>query len=272
MGTTISLVLPAAHADAGLAAVRALFAAWERCLSRFQPESELSRLNCGGGRPTSVSALLFTVLTTALAAAQATDGIYDPTLLNALVRLGYDRSFEQLPALLDAPRPAAAPPTPAGGGWRRIQVDRAARRVTLPVGVALDFGGIAKGMAVDAAIARLRELGVPHALVNAGGDLAVLGLPPGMDAWPITIEGRDTRWTVPLRSGALATSGIGRRHWRQGEHERHHLNAYTRSPHRPARHRRTLVGDGGRGPLRAGGSGREGCLCARPRAWRRLLG
>jgi thiamine biosynthesis lipoprotein len=222
MGTTITVVLPEAHAQTGTAAVRALFDEWERCLSRFQPESELSRLNQRAGHATSVSALLFTVLTTALAAAHATNGLYDPALLHTLTRLGYDRTFEALPVVGREP-PADAPPPAPPGGWRAIEVDRAARRVTLPAGVGLDFGGIAKGMAVDASLARLRGLGVECALVNAGGDLAVVGQPPGLDAWPIAVEGRDARWTVPLRHGALATSGIARRHWRQGLHERHHL-------------------------------------------------
>src|SRR5262249_39851443 len=97
------------------------------------------------------------------------------------------------------------------------------RRVTLPEGVGLDFGGIAKGMAVDAAITRLARMGITSALVNAGGDLAVLGLPPRADAWPIAIAGLTQSRTVALQRGALATSGIARRHWRQGEQARHHL-------------------------------------------------
>lgn len=118
-----------------------------------------------------------------------------------------------------------------GGGWRRIRIDPRDRAVTLPAGVGLDFGGIAKGMAVDAAIARLRAMGLRSALVNAGGDLAVLGAPLGGDVWPIAVTGTgiesaldpSASRTVPLRSGALATSGIARRHWRQGGKQRHHL-------------------------------------------------
>lgn len=70
-------------------------------------------------------------------------------------------------------------------------------------------------------------MGIRSALVNAGGDLAVLGQPPASgdrgDSWPVAIEGKDTSWTVPLHHGAMATSGIGRRHWRQGTEPRHHL-------------------------------------------------
>jgi thiamine biosynthesis lipoprotein len=78
-------------------------------------------------------------------------------------------------------------------------------------------------MAVDAALAVLREHDAIPALVSAGGDLAVAGLPPGGDTWPIAITGLDRHWTVPLRAGAIATSGLARRRWQQGGQLRHHL-------------------------------------------------
>jgi thiamine biosynthesis lipoprotein len=219
MGTTISLLLPQPQAQAETDVVRTLFAGWERTLSRFLPESELSQLNQRAGTAVAVSPLLYTVLTIALTAAQETEGVYDPTLLGQLVGLGYDRTFDELPATRQEP----VRPVEPGGGWRRIRVDPVSRRVTLPVGVGLDFGGIAKGMAVDAAIVRLHHSGVQSALVNAGGDLAVLGLPPAMEAWPIAVPGKGASWTVPLQRGAMATSGIARRHWQQGARQRHHL-------------------------------------------------
>lgn len=221
MGTTVTALLPERHARDGGETVQALFAEWEDALSRFKPESELSRLNARAGAPVSVSSLLYTVLETALWAAGATQGIYDPTLLTQIVAIGYDVSFETLPAKVAA-APHSVMPLP-GGGWHDIALDPASRTVTLPRGIGLDFGGIAKGMAVDAALARLRQLGCDCALVNAGGDLAALGLPPSVDAWPVAVPLRDAWQTVPLARGALATSGVARRHWRQGGATRHHL-------------------------------------------------
>ena len=221
MGTTVSLLLPERDAEAGGALARELFAEWERTLSRFRAESELSRLNARAGETVAISPLLCEVLAAALAAASATGGLYDPTLLHQIVAVGYGRSFDELPRAqgpmveLGALRP--------GGDWRGVALDRQARTVRLPRGAGLDFGGIAKGMAVDATLARLREQGITTALVNAGGDLAVLGLPPGAEAWTLAISGRGAGWTVPLRRGALATSGIARRRWRQGDAQRHHL-------------------------------------------------
>jgi FAD:protein FMN transferase len=219
MGTTISLLLPASQAELGARIVRTLFTEWEQTLSRFLPESELSQLNQRAGTPVAVSDLLYSVLATALTAAQATQGVYDPALLDQLVQVGYDRTFDELPAVGFDPIIPGEP----GGRWRGIKVDPIRRQVTLPAGIKLDFGGIAKGMAVDAAVERLQQSGISSALVNGGGDLAVLGLPPAEEQWQISVPGRGQFWKIPLHHGAVATSGIARRYWMQGQTLRHHL-------------------------------------------------
>ncbi len=219
MGTTISLLLPEDQAEQGSHIVCDLFAKWEQALSRFIPESELSRLNQTTGTPVAVSNLLYTVLATALTAARATEGVYDPAMLDQLVKIGYDRTFDKLEAVDFDPIIPGEP----GGRWRGIKVNPIYREVTLPTGVKLDFGGIAKGMAVDAALERLHQNGISPAIVNAGGDLAVSGLPPTDDTWLIAVPGRERYWSLPLHHGAVATSGIAHRHWRQGNTLRHHL-------------------------------------------------
>jgi thiamine biosynthesis lipoprotein len=217
MGTEIHVLVPDSPRDY-VSLVCELFADWEARLSRFRPESELLRLNARAGTPVVVSELVFRVVAEAVLAARATAGAFDPTLLHDLVRTGYDRSFDAIPA-----RSVGTGRLPTGGGaWRSIVLDPGARIVELPAGCALDLGGIAKGMAVDAALDLLESLGVHTALVSAGGDLAVRGLPPLDDAWQVLVgERRDQ--VIPLVRGALATSGIGRRSWRQGGRARHHI-------------------------------------------------
>jgi len=219
MGTTISMLLPERQAELGTKIVRTLFIEWEQTLSRFLPESELSKLNQQAGTPTAVSDLLYAVLATALTAAQATQGVYDPAMLDQLMQLGYDRTFDDLPTVGFAPIIPGEP----GGRWRGIQVDPIRGSVTLPVGNNLDFGGIGNGMAVDAALDRVHQSGVSAALDNAGGDLAVPDLPPAAEHWPIAVPGWEQFWTIPLHHGAIATSGIAHRHWWQGNTLRHHL-------------------------------------------------
>jgi thiamine biosynthesis lipoprotein len=219
MGTTITLLLPEKSRTEGLELVSELFEQWESQLSRFRPESELSHLNRLSGKQAIVSDLLFKVLKEALLAAQASDGIYDPTLLPQLSLLGYDRSFDELSNSL----PETGYAGQAGGAWKEIRLDGTVHGVLLPQGVQIDFGGIAKGMAVDAAIALLQQAQIQPALVNAGGDLKLLGLPSGADAWSLAIPGKDCFWNLPIRRGAVATSGIARRNWQQGKDQRHHL-------------------------------------------------
>jgi thiamine biosynthesis lipoprotein len=217
MGTTVTIVLPASAAAAATG-VEALFATWETTLSRFRPESELSQLNASAGRTVSISPLLLLVVEAALRAARATDGIFDPTLQPHLAALGYDRTFDDVAP--DGPPPAPLGP---GGSWRSIVVDRAAGTVRLPAGAGLDLGGIAKGMAVDEAVTVLRGHGVATAVVEAGGDLAVTGLPPGAPAWPVAVEVVGGRREISIACGGLATSGISRRSWRRGGVDQHHL-------------------------------------------------
>jgi thiamine biosynthesis lipoprotein len=220
MGTTITVLAPLPRLVAATRMTRDLFEEWEQALSRFRPESEVSRLSASGGRYVKLSALLYEALSTALDAARATRGVFDPTLRERMIQIGYDRSFETM----GAQTPAEVYARPAEmGGWRAIRMDPVRRMALLPRGVGLDFGGIGKGMAVDAALDQLEEAEITPALVNAGGDLAVRGLPAGEARWTVTTPGKGQTWALGLARGALATSGVERRRWRQGEVERHHL-------------------------------------------------
>jgi thiamine biosynthesis lipoprotein len=198
-----------------------VFARVENELSRFRSTSALSRLNQAAGRgPQAVSPLLWTVLLSALQAADDSGGIYDPTLLRTLERIGYDRSFEAIQGC--AAETIAS--HPAFGSWRLVTLDDAAHSVSLPTNVALDFGGIAKGWTVDHVASALAPLG--PVLVDAGGDLRVIGAVGG-EAWPIAVqdafEPKRDRAVVRLGEGALATSSIGGRQWRRGGRMLHHV-------------------------------------------------
>jgi len=218
MGSEVHVLLPSDRGDA-ITHVRELFVDWERRLSRFLPHSELSQLNGRLGQPVIVTPLLFEAISAGVAAASATEGMFDPTLLPQLRRIGYSDSFDRMPPSLAATDEAPR----EGGDWRRIVLDRRSRTVLLPPGCAIDLGGIAKGMATDSAIGLVRRKGVKAALISAGGDLCVHGLPPAARAWRVLVGSDPSGEVVPLVRGALATSGVTRRHWLQGEARRHHL-------------------------------------------------
>ena len=206
MGTDVEVLLDApesATAAAALEGVEAEFERLEQILSRFRPDSELSRLNAAG-RLHAASDDLVRVIELALEARAETDGLFDPTVHDALVAAGYDRTFDDIAA--DGAAVVSA--TRCGGEVRVV-----GRTIELEPGIHIDLGGIGKGYAVDRACDLLAPAG--PCLVNAGGDLAVRG-----GAWPVGVA---TGLTLELSRGAIATSGRDRRRWQRGVEELHHL-------------------------------------------------
>jgi thiamine biosynthesis lipoprotein len=207
MGTQVELLLdtePSAESEAALDRAEHEFERLEALLSRFRPDSELSALNRSGALDAGPDLVEVTRL--AVDARERTAGRFDPTVHDALVAAGYDRTFEEV-----APDGEARPPVPCGG---EIRVE--GRRIELEPGFRLDLGGIAKGYAVDRAHALLAGAG--PCLVNAGGDLAGSGR-----LWPVGVEAAGETLTLGLEDGALATSGRDRRRWRRSGREAHHL-------------------------------------------------
>lgn len=187
--------------DGDVAAVEDLFRRDERIFTRFTANSELLRVNRAHG-PVLVSARFARAVAAALWAWRQTDGLVDPTLLDALETAGYDRDFADLRS--------DGRPTRAGARGRAGSVRLSGQLLTLPPATRLDLNGVVKSMAVDDALVALGGRG----WISAGGDLATgepvdVALPAG--------------GSVRLEQGALATSGSsGRRWWRGGELQ-HHL-------------------------------------------------
>ncbi len=138
----------------------------------------------------------------------ATEGLFDPTVGPVLKRIA--RISEQHNRL---PTDANLALLRHAIGMERIAVDVGNRSVVLPdPGMALDLNGIAKGYAVDCAVAELRAAGFAHFLVNAGGDLYAAGSPDeGRDGWRIQLASPDPAATpvhsFVLSDEAAATSG-----------------------------------------------------------------
>jgi thiamine biosynthesis lipoprotein len=201
MGTEIELLSRADDADPELADAEAEFRRLERLLTRFDPDSELSRLNAAGLLDAGPE--LCEVVTLALEGRRETNGRFDPTVHDAVVTAGYDRTFDELPE--DGPAPLTGSPC---GGAVRVS----GSLIELGEGVRIDLGGIGKGFAAERAATILMAAG--PCLVNAGGDIAARG------SWTV---GVDDELTLELDGGGLATSGRDRRTWRRGGREIHHL-------------------------------------------------
>jgi FAD:protein FMN transferase len=208
--------------EAQLAQVPRWFEGWEERLSRFRPESELSRLNRSAGRAIPVSQVLWDVIDASLEAARSSCGVVVPTVLEALRAAGYDRTWDEMETPEAELANEEAPPVT---DWRRIERNPRAHSVRLPVGTSLDLGGIGKGWAADRAAERLGRVG--PALVDAGGDIAVSGPANGGEPWPIGVadprhDGEQVA-LLKIDAGGVATSGRDYRRWRQGDTWRHHL-------------------------------------------------
>jgi thiamine biosynthesis lipoprotein len=198
------------------------FAQSEARLSRFLPDSELSRLNQSAGRPFSASPLLFDLVEAALTWRERTGGIFDPTVLRTLIAHGYDRSFEYIAGQGDEPDGPPLAGIPSRG---QVRLNRSRHSISMPSGVGLDLGGIAKGWAVQQAARRLGRLGA--ALVDAGGDITCSGTPPDGSSWLVGVA--DPRnpeadlASVRLSDEAVATSSLAHRRWQHHGQTAHHL-------------------------------------------------
>lgn len=202
----------------------AMFEAWERILSRFRRDSELSLLNACPGQAVHVSEILWRVLKLARRAERWSEGLVTPTVLNALEAAGYVQSFELMQLAAEQGHPPTAPDVgPGAAAW---QVDDTRQNVTLPPGVRLDLGGVGKGWAAEQTAMLLGELG--PSMVDAGGDM-VVSAPCNAGAWQVGIENPfdlDDDETLPMlriARGAVATSGKDFRKWIRAGHTAHHL-------------------------------------------------
>lgn len=232
MGSAARIVAGDAPADAVAWAVAEL--EWlEQCWSRFRPDSELSRLNASAGEWIEVSAPMLLALTCAADLHRATRGCFDPTILDALERAGYDRSFELVTGAVEADGPdgESAPGFAASGfaapGFDGLEVDFQRAGVCLPRGTRIDLGGIGKGLAADLLARGLIDRGARSALVEIGGDLRARGEAPAEGSWRIPVEDpfdpARIAFEVEIDDAALVASTTQIRTWKRGARTHHHL-------------------------------------------------
>lgn len=210
--------------------IPAWFEEWEQILSRFRLNSELSHLNRSVDQPIPVSSTLWDVYQTSLQADELSDGLVTPTILDAMLEAGYDRPFDMLTHAQPGPM---APMRVGIQPLSMVLADEETRTITLPRGVRLDFGGVAKGWSAHQAMERLKKFG--PCLMNAGGDIAVSG--PRMDggAWAIGVsnpfDGGSNFEVLHVKRGGVASSGRDRRTWsRNGRLQHHIINPMTGEP------------------------------------------
>lgn len=188
--------------------------------------SALNRVNAALARQhtAALSGELAELVRRSLALARASNGLFDPTIarLSALWGFHSDTPEEERrpPATEQLAAWRADPPS-----WRHLRLDDGTLRSEHP-GVRLDVGAYAKGIALEHALDILEQAGVRNALVNAGGDLAVLGS-HGNRAWRLGIrapQGGTVLASLDVHDGeALVTSGDYERGFHHDGIYYHHL-------------------------------------------------
>ena len=187
--------------------VRAAVSMVDSLMSNYRPDSDVSRINAaaGNGKWIEVSEQTAEVLRASLDYARRTGGAFDPTVGPVVDVWGFYREQGAMPtaASLDSARALV--------GWALVQTASPAR-VRLPrAGMRLDFGAIAKGYAVDLALAEAARAGGERVMIDLGGNIGVLGESPEGDAWPLGLRHPrrpDAVFAmIEIETGAVATSG-----------------------------------------------------------------
>ena len=204
MGTVLEITLPAAQ-TAELEPLFERAAELERIFTRFDPGSELSRLNRDAGRGERiVSRDLAQLLADAVGYSRLTHGSFDVTV-GPLVKLWSEAARRG-----KKPTRAELASARARVGSRHVRADPERSRVELlQPGVSVDLGGVAKGFALDVLGDELRARGVKNALLSFGqSSVRALGPPPDGPGWRLLVRDASdgVAGTIMLRDRSLSIS------------------------------------------------------------------
>lgn len=156
---------------------------YDHLLSRTQEDSDVWRINHAEGKPVTVSDDTIRILETAQKISALTDGAFDVTIAPCSTMWDFTSGEAVLP---DAEELKAAAEKV---DYTKLRID--GNTVTLPEGMMIDLGGIAKGYAADQVKAFLADRGVKSAILSFGGNIVALGLKPGDKPWNVAIRDID---------------------------------------------------------------------------------
>ncbi len=235
MTTSVSVVVPAEHADA-VEEVFAVFRDVEMAMSEWREDSPLAAVNAAaGGDPVEVPPVLLAAVQRSLAIADLTGGAFDPTWAALWDLWDFKASNPVVPSA-----DAIANRLPLVD-WELVDVDAGAVSIRLSrKGMAMGLGGIAKGIAMDHAVLVLDARGVDSFMITVGGQVCVRGLKSGRP-WHVGVQepggGRsDLIMTLELTDTCLSTSGDAEQFFEVGGIRYHHvLDPRTGMPSRGVR-------------------------------------
>jgi thiamine biosynthesis lipoprotein len=197
---------------------KSIFFNLEKVFSRFDPKSELSKLNEKLGVWQKASTDMTYLGLRALYYNKISGGLYDPRVIEILEKIGYEKDFKK-------------------NDFERIKrsgkMDRIEKKLKADLKIKndqvffsrrMDFSGIAKGYIVDRAAEFLKSRGWEDFLVDAGGDMNISGKNKEGESWKISVEGiASKKLLLALSNRGVATSGISRKKWEIAGKKFHHL-------------------------------------------------
>lgn len=185
--------------------------------------SQVQEINAQAGKsPVPVSRDIFTMVSLSKKYHEETGGAFEVTIGPVIDLWGFGQETKRVPPTEELQA------TLSLVGSDKILLDREKQTVFLTQEkMSLDLGGIAKGYAADRAAQILKEYGIEKALINAGGNILVLGEKASNKPWKIGIQhprqGEKIMATLELKDQAAVTSGDYQRYFLEGGERYHHL-------------------------------------------------
>jgi thiamine biosynthesis lipoprotein len=235
LGTVVTFTVVGVAEDVALQAITQAVAAMQGVENRFTTHGDVLNTvkifnQAAVGEAVQLDADVDALLQQSITYWQQTQGAFDPTLGDLNMRWGFSGDVAPTQALSKSEVQKSLARSGVG------HIRRVAPRTWVKdkTGVQLDFGAIAKGLAIDEGIAKLQHLGIQHAIINAGGDMRILGDHSGQ-AWRIAIRHprQDTAlgWLDILADTSIVTSGDYERFFiSQGKRYHHIINPKTGFP------------------------------------------
>ncbi len=191
------------------------------------PESEISRVNrLASKEPVKISEEVYQVLKEALRYSRLTSGAFDVSIRPLSALWGEKGKLKEVPEVEEIKKRLALV------NYKNIILDERDQTIEFKgEGMALDLGGIAKGYALDYTIRVLKRRGIKEALINAGGDIRVIG----EKSWKIGLQHprkeEEVLAVIELKDQAVATSGDYQRYFiKEGKRYHHIINPETGYP------------------------------------------
>ena len=198
----------------------ALCGEYEKIFSRTVKGSDVWRINHGEGSPVRVCGDTAELLTIALEVCEKSGGALDITIAPASDLWDFKADEPEIP---DSGELSSAAELV---DYTKLKLE--GDMVTLPAGMAIDLGAVAKGYIADKAAEYLKEKGVESAILNLGGNVVALGCKPDGSKWSIGIQDPEKEngragYSVLVADESVVTSGIYQRGFDKDGVRYHHI-------------------------------------------------